>query len=191
MNILVCDHTEAAERCRFRKFDVILVKDPGEENPYTKLIQKAASACLVLEFEDLELQHPGRRMPEKSDIIQALNWAKGRDSFIVACPTGCGRAPALAFVLLCTEMSASEAAEFAWDPATHSPNERVVSLGAELLKNKDLLVERAKLAEADLDLVDHEIQAQEEVIDNTPFQVATVDPLKKNLILQQFGITFR
>ena len=118
-----------------------LVREPKEwhalvlldsDKQATDFVANHSCSHLYLRFDDIEDARPGMQLPTRSQIAQALEFAKGKDKLLVSCRAGRGRSVALAYVIGCREFGIVEALKLL-DPTRHRPNRLVVRLGDSLL----------------------------------------------------------
>jgi predicted protein tyrosine phosphatase len=98
----------------------------------TDFVRDRARSHLVLRFDDIEEPHPNKQTPTRTQISQALEFARGKDRLLVSCRAGRGRSVALAYLIACQEHGASEGLKLL-DPTRHRPNRLVIRLGDTLL----------------------------------------------------------
>ena len=98
----------------------------------TDFVQNHAQSHLVLRFDDIEEPRENKHTPTTSQIVQALEFAKGKDKLLVSCRAGRGRSVALAYVIACREHGVAEAIKLL-DPTRHRPNRLVIDLGDAIL----------------------------------------------------------
>jgi len=124
-----------------KKYDVILVTNPGgryDNEEYLQAIHRFARRLCVLEFDDVEFPRDRHQMPESHHVQSALNFAADKDGLIVTCTAGMSRSAALAYVVACSKMDPVEAVKVL-DPNRHTPNEKVVFLGYDILGHPNML----------------------------------------------------
>jgi predicted protein tyrosine phosphatase len=137
MKIQICSH-EAAAALLLRKphaLDVVLIANPGAryDNEETlNAIRSNAKGLCELAFDDIEAPREHFSMPEAHHIQTALDFAADKDQLLVTCTAGKSRSAALSYVLACSKMKPSEAV-LVLDPSRHTPNQRVIVLGYNLL----------------------------------------------------------
>jgi predicted protein tyrosine phosphatase len=103
-------------------------------------IRTDAADCLYLEFHDIFCLRRGLVHPEPHHVRQALEWAKDKDvtNIIYICQAGKSRSAAMAYVLNSTVMPPSEVINML-TPDRHMPNHSIVSMGAELIGNPEIV----------------------------------------------------
>jgi len=122
-------------------WDVISLREPDPEWARLSLYQEIDGAArfgrlgdlLVLTFEDIDHDMPGRFPPARDDVRRALEWARGRDKIIVHCSAGISRSAAIAYVIEAWRTGLPAQAIKVLSPLKHHPNRLIVSLGAEEL----------------------------------------------------------
>jgi predicted protein tyrosine phosphatase len=111
-----------------------------KEHPMERLMDRAISG-IILDFDDVwDEKHErlyGYVMPKKADIEEGLDFAKDKDPLLIHCWHGVSRSTAMAYVIACSRMPATEAINIF--ESHHCPNPLVVELGAEILDNKEML----------------------------------------------------
>lgn len=113
-----------------KQWHVLVLLDSDKQA--TDFVKKHALSHLVLRFDDIEEPRPKMLAPMRSQIAQALDFARGKDKLLVSCRAGRGRSVALAYVICCQARGVDEALKLL-DPTRHRPNRLVVSLGDTLL----------------------------------------------------------
>jgi predicted protein tyrosine phosphatase len=113
-----------------KQWHVIVLLDSGKQA--TDFVEQQALSNLVLRFDDVEEPRPNMLAPTRTQIAQALNFARGKVKLLVSCRAGRGRSAALAFLIACQAHGTDEALKLL-DPTRHRPNRLVVSLGDTLL----------------------------------------------------------
>jgi predicted protein tyrosine phosphatase len=98
----------------------------------TDFVRDYALSHLFLRFDDIEEARDRKRVPTPPQIVQALDFAEGKEKLLVRCRAGRGRSVALAYLIRCRERGAAEALELL-DPTRHRPNRLVIRLGDALL----------------------------------------------------------
>ncbi|AMV25765.1 Dual specificity phosphatase, catalytic domain [Gemmata sp. SH-PL17] len=113
-----------------KQWHALVLLDSGKEA--SDFIQEHTVSHLCLRFDDIEEPRVNKLTPTRSQIAQALEFAKGKDKLLVSCRAGRGRSVALAYIICCRTRGISEALNLL-DPTRHRPNRLVVSLGDTLL----------------------------------------------------------
>jgi predicted protein tyrosine phosphatase len=98
----------------------------------TDFVQDHARSHLILRFDDIEEPRANKQTPTSAEIVQALEFAKGKDKLLVSCRAGRGRSAALAYVIACQTHGVAEAVKLL-DPIRHRPNRLVIDLGDSIL----------------------------------------------------------
>jgi predicted protein tyrosine phosphatase len=154
MNIMICSANDAAHQLRVQPHHwyVVSLRCRTEDRPEFKKVARLshlARAMLVRRFDDIWVPEKGRVMPSREDIKIIIDWVRTeypRD-LMVHCYAGVSRSSAVAYVLACIEKDPAEAINML-NPMIHSPNERIVELGADIL-NKPEIVEAYEKAFGD------------------------------------------
>jgi predicted protein tyrosine phosphatase len=98
----------------------------------TDFVRDHSRSHLCLRFDDIEEPRANKQIPTRTQIAQAIEFARGKDKLLVSCRAGRGRSVALAYVICCRERGAAEALKLL-DPTRHRPNRLVISLGDSVL----------------------------------------------------------
>jgi predicted protein tyrosine phosphatase len=131
----------------------LLLKEPGVWNVisiyapgFDKMGPELESCCADLQklaFHDSWTQRDrdkGDTLPEERHIRKAIEFAADKDKLLVHCWAGVSRSAAVAFIVACSRgIAPAEALEKLLDPMIHAPNPLVVELGAEVLRNPEIL----------------------------------------------------
>jgi hypothetical protein len=115
------------------RYDLLLITNPGVGPP--EGVPPLARRVLHLQFEDFVSPRPGARLPAAEDVRLALEWSARGGDLVVSCHAGVSRSSALAYVVRCRDWSPWEAIRVL-TPGWHRPNDLVVRLGAELLRDR-------------------------------------------------------
>ena len=78
-------------------WDAIVILDSGMSN--TGFVAQRARRHLYLQFDDVDSDAHGKRMPTSDDIRSALQFAQGSQNLIVCCRAGQSRSAATAFLI--------------------------------------------------------------------------------------------
>ena len=120
-----------------KKWNIVFINNPTE--PLPKWVNLLAKDVLHLQFDDIVFE--GKKLlkaPSKEDISKALEWTKSKDNVLFSCHAGVSRSSAMAYVCACQEFHHEDAIKMLI-PMEHYPNYRIVTLGSEIIKNKDML----------------------------------------------------
>jgi predicted protein tyrosine phosphatase len=115
-----------------RLFDCLAITDSTATLPET--IRELSREVLHLAFDDITSPFFGFQAPDLARVQEGIAWSAGRERLLIACHAGISRSSALAYLIACTDRSPREALALL-DPGVHSPNARVVRLGAQALGN--------------------------------------------------------
>jgi predicted protein tyrosine phosphatase len=118
------------------QWHAIVMLDSGKTA--TDFVQTHTLSHLYLQFDDVEEHRENKRSPTKNLIEQALHFAAGKDKLLVSCRAGQARSVALAYVIACRELGATEAIKLL-NPTRHRPNRLVVTLGDRVLETAAVL----------------------------------------------------
>lgn len=94
----------------------------------------AIEESCFLRFDDIIFPEPGKVLATEEHVQQAIDWAKDKNDFIVACHAGISRSSAMMYVVRCSKMDPEEAVTIL-NYDLHVPNLHVVGLGAKVLNN--------------------------------------------------------
>ena len=95
---------------------------------------KLARSVFHRSFDDMEVDRP--HAPNKQDIIDLLEWQKGKEHIICACHAGRSRSSAAAYIIS-QDLSIL-------DPEEHQPNMLMVAHASEILEKPQLLQDYKK-----------------------------------------------
>ena len=143
MEIIIRDRNQALQEVLDapKKWAVISIRDPESgEAPIDKALH-AVQNILVLEFSDIwDERHEthGMKLPFGHHVKDALDFAKGKEALLVHCNGGVSRSSAIAFLVACTLMPPAEAIKML-NKHIHFPNERIVMLGANMMRNREVI----------------------------------------------------
>lgn len=122
-------------------YNIISIRTPGEEDQIEQLFQLYKdnyASVLPITFDDIEYEAEHMTPPAKEHIKEILDWSKGKSDLLVHCRAGISRSSAVAYLIGCLDSSPKEAIKVL-DPLLHWPNKLMVELGAEVLRNPDIL----------------------------------------------------
>lgn len=88
----------------------------------------------VAVFDDIEYPQDGLAIVEPEQIELILAWSGNRRNIAVHCTAGISRSSAIAYLIACTRMPASEAIGIL-DPDRHCPNDLVIYHGVKILND--------------------------------------------------------
>ena len=97
----------------------------------------------VTVFDDIEYPQDGRAIVEPEQIKLILAWARNRRNIAVHCTAGISRSSAVAYLIACTRMPASDAIGLL-DPDRHCPNDLVIYHGIKILNDISIYEEYMK-----------------------------------------------
>jgi predicted protein tyrosine phosphatase len=148
MSLLIAGHEFARHLLRHREAtDAVIINDPDDEYETVREMRCLAMDHVYLEFYDLKKKSDSHRAPRHEDVKQAIDWYNAlktgflndqRTHTVVSCTAGISRSAALAYVLACTDVVPEQAVNV-WNPRLHYPNRYIVSLGAEILGQPEML----------------------------------------------------
>lgn len=122
------------------RYNIISILEPDvPEAP--EEIRNYSNNFLPLVFHDIEYVRDGYSEPKIEHVQEALSWAEGKDELVVACLAGISRSSAIAYLVQCTREYHPRLALKILTPLRHHPNSLIVKLGAEILKNSDIVDE--------------------------------------------------
>jgi len=143
MNIEIKSVRRAAHELeRNRGYHVVSLREAslrGKQHPVDRFLRKCRSS-IVMYFDDVwlpEHESMGWVLPTREQIAAILDWAKGKDGFLVHCKAGISRSSAVAYAIGCQMASASEAFKLL-DTSNHRPNELIVRLAADILEDPEV-----------------------------------------------------
>ncbi len=111
---------------------------------------KNFKSIIMEEFDDIESPDDMFIVPEEEHVKRILEWAKDKNNIAVHCTAGVSRSSAIAYLIACSKMPASEAIKVL-NPNFHSPNDLVILHGIKLLGDYSIFTEYIKWREkADL-----------------------------------------
>src|SRR4051794_25205498 len=119
-----------------RQWHVLVLLDSDKHA--TDFVRDYARTHLYLRFDDVEAPRANKQVPNRAQVAQALEFARGKDKLLVSCRAGRGRSVALAYLITCQEHGVTEALQ-RLDPTRHRPNRLVITLGNTLLGASDAL----------------------------------------------------
>ena len=139
----ILPHQIAAKVCAGRP--VILLRDPGDDSKHIKLIKTRASKFIQQDFYDVihtEPAYPNK--PERWHLENILNWVIKEDidfsNLIVTCFAGISRSSGIAYLVACLlGMDPYEAIKHL-NTEKHYPNIRIVSTGAVMMSNPEIII---------------------------------------------------
>jgi len=117
-----------------QQFDVIYITSPHMPYPVegsAGLLDLGRSG-LMLQFDDVDGPIDGLVAPQRAHVAAALDWARGKSNFLIACRAGISRSSATAVVLRASQCSPVEALEVL-TPGMHYPNPLIICHGEEIL----------------------------------------------------------
>lgn len=141
---MILSHRAAAEHLAenpTKTIDVVLITNSGgryDDERFTNLIKQHANRLCHLVFDDVDFPRERHVMVEKHQIQQAIDFAADKHELVVTCTAGMSRSAGLAYIIACSKMDPSEAVTVL-DPNRHTPNEKVVFLGHEIVNKPTLL----------------------------------------------------
>ncbi len=109
-------------------------------------IEHNANNICCLKFDDISFPRERFTMPELHQVQLALDFARDKEELVVTCTAGMGRSAATAYIVACSVMEPKEAIKIL-DPDLHIPNEKVVSLGSQILNKPNILEEFVEFQE--------------------------------------------
>lgn len=164
MNIMIASLVEVADKIDFinrNNINLISIRDTDHHHFYDIIDNAGLKNLLVVQFDDIIEALPYRveKPPSKENIETILKWAKQKmlendNDFIVQCTGGVSRSSAVA--ILIQYLQDPDKALKVINPMVHSPNEKVLEIGDEILKS-DFKESTEKL------LKEHDEQFQENV----------------------------
>jgi predicted protein tyrosine phosphatase len=116
-------------------FDAIVINGPEDKVP--DYVPELAREYLHLQFDDVIYDYGHMVKPEHHHVEKALEWAKGRESIVVACAAGISRSSATAYAIVAQEHSLLDAISIL-NPKLHQPNKRIVYLASLILNKPEL-----------------------------------------------------
>lgn len=85
-------------------------------------------------FDDIEFPREGQAVVEPEQVELILAWAKNKKNIAVHCTAGISRSSAIAYLIACSKMPASEAIKIL-NPDCHCPNDLVLYYGIKVLND--------------------------------------------------------
>jgi predicted protein tyrosine phosphatase len=140
-------------------WSVVFINNPGE--PLPVWAKKLSKDVLHLQFDDIIFPNKRLKMPDIDDVLDAMEWTKERDDVLFTCHAGASRSAAMAYVCACQEFYPEDAINLL-KPGVHTPNQKIVQLGVEALKDK-------KIMEAFKVWTDQDYQADDIGIERTKY----------------------
>src|SRR4051812_13752064 len=127
MELRICNYLAASFLLEQepRQWNVIAVLDSGKKA--TDFVERQSKSFLYLRFDDIEEARPGKQMPTKLFVQEALDFAQDKDRLLVSCRAGQGRSVALGYLIGCRERGLAESLKLL-DATRHRPNRLVVSI---------------------------------------------------------------
>jgi predicted protein tyrosine phosphatase len=97
------------------------------------------SSIIIETFDDVVKDERHYMTPKKIQIKRILKWSESiENNFAVHCSAGVSRSAAIAYLIACQRMEKEEAIKIL-DFRLHCPNQLVITLGSEILKDNTLL----------------------------------------------------
>jgi predicted protein tyrosine phosphatase len=128
MDIRICGYIAASD---------LLARESGEWHALVVLDSNAhptdfvachAKSHLYLRFDDIEAPRDNLVCPNERHVVEALQFAAGKERLIVTCRAGQSRSAALAYLHTCQHAGPAQAVDLL-NPTRHIPNRKVVMLG--------------------------------------------------------------
>lgn len=116
-------------------WSVVFINNPTE--PLPSWVKEYAKDFIHLQFDDIAYESKKLKMPEIDDVLDALEWTKDRGDVLFACHMGISRSSAMAYICACQDFYPEDAINLL-KHGIHSPNQKVVQLGTEILKDKKI-----------------------------------------------------
>ena len=137
-NIAIYSLEGISEIIRDKKtdFDIVSIRSSGCPGAYTVFdtYHFNYKSIICEEFDDIESPDFGFKVVTRLKVARILKWAKGKKNIAVHCTAGISRSSAVAYLIACSRMPASEAIKVL-NPNIHSPNALVVFHGIKILKD--------------------------------------------------------
>ena len=123
-------------RKRKTNWDIVSIRDSGCPGVYGvfDIYHENFNSIICEEFDDIESPDDELKVVTRAKITRILKWAKGKNNIVVHCTAGISRSSAIAYLIACSRMPASEAIKIL-NPNIHSPNTLVVFHGIKILKD--------------------------------------------------------
>lgn len=136
MKFLIRSHEGALALAREQPqhYDLIFITSPHMPFPVEGCdrILELARSGLLLQFDDVDGDLEGLVAPQRAHVAAALDWARGKDNFLIACRAGISRSSATAVVIRASQSTAVEALDVL-TPGMHYPNPLIIRHGEEIL----------------------------------------------------------
>lgn len=138
MDLRICNYVTASKLLERepQAWHALVVLDSGGQA--TDFVATHTVSHLFLRFDDIHESREGVRCVTAPQIVQAFQFAQGKEKLVVSCRAGQGRSAALAYLLCCRAGGVHEAIRLL-DPTRHRPNQLVVALGSACLGVPDVL----------------------------------------------------
>jgi predicted protein tyrosine phosphatase len=120
---------------------IVSISDLSDE----PVIRGPSRGVLRVKFDDITEPWRGRKLVSEADIIRILDWCRDKDNIVVHCHAGQSRSPAVAYLIECLVSPPAEAAARVFLPEEHSPNMRVIKIGARVMKNPRIFAEARRI----------------------------------------------
>jgi predicted protein tyrosine phosphatase len=117
------------------EWSVVFINNPTE--PMPAWVKKLAKDTLHLQFDDIVFPSKNLKMPDIDDVLDALEWTKDREDVLFTCHAGASRSSAMAYVCACQDFYPQDAIQLL-KPGVHTPNQKIIQLGVDALRDKNL-----------------------------------------------------
>lgn len=111
-------------------WDAIVILDSGLS--HTAFVAAHARKHIYLQFDDVDADGRGKRIPTLDDVRAACEFAPDSENLMVCCRAGQSRSAAIAFVIGCQRLGPVTACGLL-NPKRHIPNSLIINLGTRLL----------------------------------------------------------
>jgi len=141
--VVICGHGTNERSPAFKLLEsnpghwsVLFINNPGEPMPVW--VKKMSKDVLHLQFDDIIFPNKRLKMPDIDDVLDALEWTKEREDVLFTCHAGASRSAGMAYICACQEFYPEDAIHLL-KPGIHTPNQKIVQLGVEALKDKKVM----------------------------------------------------
>jgi predicted protein tyrosine phosphatase len=142
LNITIHSLEGIAHVVRSRKTDLNIVSIrssdcPVDEYSFFEEHRCNYSSIIIEEFDDIEFSDGNLKLVSRAEIDSILRWAGEKGNIAVHCTAGISRSSAVAYLIACSRMPASEAVKVL-NPNIHRPNALVVLKGISILRDRSI-----------------------------------------------------
>lgn len=140
MKVEILNHIQLLQRVNLepKQHDVLFIGNDwaNVDQDIAEKIKEKSLNFKALWFDDIKRPVEGFVHPKEDHIKEAIEYAKDKDTLLVACKAGVSRSAATAYVICCSKMKPEEATKILNNG--HWPNELVIEHGVSILNNEDV-----------------------------------------------------